>query len=518
MTTVTSPSRLLTTPHGDQIHPCWVKNEYDLAVLLNAVLKGYARPVESRFPEGTRKECVVSGLWCIVLPSAGKISRWTDGVIWSPSRIHGNFLIYRQVNFSQPRDPALRIQREHQTGPYSPALNLKKSKKALDHARSSVPVTHRDHDYLTTVYDRTIVASWNDNTEFTLDGMCKKTIQVFFHTDYRLISYYNPLDAHSGALPRASEVPAYRDLEMDEELLNNARWVHGSKVKSRQREGLLKDLFRESPPATTQPAEFSAVSEFSDDETAPELVPPPLSPPSRSVPSSVTYTEDSSLPLNIGSPTSSSSSSASSICPESHWNAGLQAPMLMALPAQLQAAVPVSTSTRTSYSTVQSDGEPPVMRISRSSRVHGMQQQQPSAGYSYEINRAFLKPVSNPVHPYAPSMLQDQQTQVYDYGYEYSYDYHQLPPAPKTTTFSPASEYTYPLTNPSAYSSYTPLTVATNCSFPVQSACSSTSTSPTSYYPVAHDSVVDSGSYKHLHLPTYSVYNTQPVAFDPRST
>lgn len=57
-----------------------------------------------------------------------------------------------------------------------------------------------------------------------------QTMRVRLHgIDYRVVSYYNTLDAHNGTLPRASEVPLYRDLEMDPDMWQNALWVTESK-------------------------------------------------------------------------------------------------------------------------------------------------------------------------------------------------------------------------------------------------------------------------------------------------
>jgi len=56
-------------------------------------------------------------------------------------------------------------------------------------------------------------------------------VHVHVHpTDYRVTSYYNPLNPHNGIRRRAPYIPLYFNLEMGWDMLQNALWV----VKSEQ--------------------------------------------------------------------------------------------------------------------------------------------------------------------------------------------------------------------------------------------------------------------------------------------
>ena len=57
---------------------------------------------------------------------------------------------------------------------------------------------------------------------------------LYAEREYRLISYYNPKDAQTGVLPRASEVPMYACLETDPAMLANAKYCKTTKRERTQ--------------------------------------------------------------------------------------------------------------------------------------------------------------------------------------------------------------------------------------------------------------------------------------------
>ena len=96
-------------------------------------------------------------------------------------------------------------------------------------------------------YDHAIVGCWKDNTKFTKNGLCKKvhltSVSFRFHAtntsktfaflyeerEYRIVSYYNPMDVQSGSVPRASAVPMYASLETEPGMLANAKYLNNRK-------------------------------------------------------------------------------------------------------------------------------------------------------------------------------------------------------------------------------------------------------------------------------------------------
>lgn len=75
----------------------------DAAILFEACLQGRIPHVPRRPHDRERQDLIASGNVFIYEEHASGIKRWTDGVSWSPSRILGNFLIYRELEKPFPR-------------------------------------------------------------------------------------------------------------------------------------------------------------------------------------------------------------------------------------------------------------------------------------------------------------------------------------------------------------------------------------------------------------------------------
>ena len=83
---------LVPTFHG------FVQNSMDGLILFEACLSGKLHHVPRRPHDRERSQLIKSGNIFIYEENASGIKRWTDGVAWSPSRILGNFLIYRELD------------------------------------------------------------------------------------------------------------------------------------------------------------------------------------------------------------------------------------------------------------------------------------------------------------------------------------------------------------------------------------------------------------------------------------
>ena len=73
----------------------FIKTLEDAMLLINSVETGHCPPVQQRLSQAERR-AIRSGscfVWC---QEESNISRWTDGLCWSASRIHGHFLVYKQ--------------------------------------------------------------------------------------------------------------------------------------------------------------------------------------------------------------------------------------------------------------------------------------------------------------------------------------------------------------------------------------------------------------------------------------
>jgi hypothetical protein len=74
----------------------------DALILFEAYLTGYLNRVPRRPYDRERNQLIRSGCVFIYEESASGIKRWTDGVIWSPSRVLGNFLVCRELDKPPP--------------------------------------------------------------------------------------------------------------------------------------------------------------------------------------------------------------------------------------------------------------------------------------------------------------------------------------------------------------------------------------------------------------------------------
>jgi hypothetical protein len=106
-TTLTvQPRRSSGVPHpahgtNSCMEPTWsgfIHSTWDALVVLEACLSGILHHIPRRPHDRERANIITSGNVFIYEENASGIKRWTDGVTWSPSRIMGNFLVYRELN------------------------------------------------------------------------------------------------------------------------------------------------------------------------------------------------------------------------------------------------------------------------------------------------------------------------------------------------------------------------------------------------------------------------------------
>lgn len=82
----------------------WIETTGDALLIFEAARRGVIPRVTRRLVESERK-MITSGSVFVFDEAESGIKRWTDGFFWSPSRILGNFLLYRET---EKRGAALR--------------------------------------------------------------------------------------------------------------------------------------------------------------------------------------------------------------------------------------------------------------------------------------------------------------------------------------------------------------------------------------------------------------------------
>lgn len=186
-----------------------VRDINDALILFQLAVDGELKLVQQRLSEEDRNRLIKSGNIFIFKESSG-IRRWTDSVSWSPSRIVGNFLVYREVKKDESghrRDIS---------------KNRSRSIGYRDRERSRSPKRPELCRMVTKRPDPALVGSLADSEHFKEGGLVKRTITAKFKNDtYHLVSYYTLEDAEDCRLPQISHNPNYTGLEIHQDLINS---------------------------------------------------------------------------------------------------------------------------------------------------------------------------------------------------------------------------------------------------------------------------------------------------------
>ncbi|KAK8221069.1 Gti1/Pac2 family-domain-containing protein [Phyllosticta capitalensis] len=147
------------------MQPTWhgfVHTTQDALTIIEACLNGTLIHCPRRPHDRERANLIRSGSVFVYEESTSGIKRWTDGLSWSPSRIMGNFLVYRELE-----------------RPFPPG-----EKKRANRARNK------------NSKDRKITGSLVDSYDFKRGGLLKRTLSVTVNgCTHHLIAYYTIEDA-----------------------------------------------------------------------------------------------------------------------------------------------------------------------------------------------------------------------------------------------------------------------------------------------------------------------------------
>src|SRR6195952_5636341 len=97
-----------------------VATTQDALILFEGCLQGHLSHVPRRPHDRERSTLIRSGSVFIYEENASGIKRWTDGVTWSPSRILGNFLVYRELDKPFPPGEKKRAMKKQARRPSRP--------------------------------------------------------------------------------------------------------------------------------------------------------------------------------------------------------------------------------------------------------------------------------------------------------------------------------------------------------------------------------------------------------------
>ena len=173
-------------------------------MLFEACLNGTLSHVPRRPHDRERGSLIKSGCVFIYEENASGIKRWTDGVAWSPSRILGNFLVYRELVKPFPPGEKKKANKRNKrmTKPGEPYPRSGSGDTPLSPTtpvRSDVGTENRESE-------RALIGSLVDSYGFKEGGLVKKTMSVTVHgVQHHLVSYYRIDDALNGTLTPPSK-------------------------------------------------------------------------------------------------------------------------------------------------------------------------------------------------------------------------------------------------------------------------------------------------------------------------
>ncbi|KAJ7855764.1 Gti1/Pac2 family-domain-containing protein [Mycena olivaceomarginata] len=182
--------------------------------LIHAARQGVIPRVTRRLNDAERRTMIKSGAVFVFSVEESGIKRWTDGLLWSPSRIVGNFLVYREIN-----------ERTNSRGSHKKLYLIGEPARALSVGLSSLARLHNALTAIAGLQD-------SENGTFKPNGLIKKTITVTIDgSDLHLISYYTSADQHSGKFKRPSSRPDIMGLHMDPRLFRATNFRVPPKVE-----------------------------------------------------------------------------------------------------------------------------------------------------------------------------------------------------------------------------------------------------------------------------------------------
>ncbi|KAI0860976.1 Gti1/Pac2 family-domain-containing protein [Xylaria cubensis] len=196
----------------------------DALILFEATLRGVLSHVPRRPHDRERSHLIRSGHVFIYEEHSSGIKRWTDGVPWSPSRILGNFLLYRELDKPFQPGEKKRANKRSKTEGVTKNTNNHRANSISTFgpgALTSNAMTGRADDMINGGdAERAFIGSLVDSYQFKEDGLIKKTISVMHKgVQHHLVSYYSLDDVRARRLRTVKMTPGLQNIVPSNSLL-----------------------------------------------------------------------------------------------------------------------------------------------------------------------------------------------------------------------------------------------------------------------------------------------------------
>ncbi|TVY33766.1 Global transcription regulator [Lachnellula subtilissima] len=199
-----------------------IASTQDALLLFEACLSGAMNHVARRPHDRERAGLIQSGNVFIYEEHSSGIKRWTDGVPWSPSRILGNFLVYRELERPFPPGEKKRAMKRGKKSPGISKAQVPFVASGISHNTGNgyVPVSSAT-SYLDTPTsnslsketERSLIGSLVDSYGFKDEGLVKKTVSVTVGgVSHHLVSYYSVADVMNNRLQTPSKDPTFQHI------------------------------------------------------------------------------------------------------------------------------------------------------------------------------------------------------------------------------------------------------------------------------------------------------------------
>ena len=193
-----------------------IASTQDALLLFEACLGGALNHVARRPHDRERASLIKSGNVFIYEEHSSGIKRWTDGVPWSPSRILGNFLVYRELERPFPPGEKKRAMKRSKRSPGiskapEPYGILSNGYNAASAAASTFEPANSTS--LSKETERSLIGSLVDSYGFKDEGLVKKTVSVTVGgISHHLVSYYTVADVMNNKFSTPSKDPRFQHI------------------------------------------------------------------------------------------------------------------------------------------------------------------------------------------------------------------------------------------------------------------------------------------------------------------
>ncbi|EKM51418.1 uncharacterized protein PHACADRAFT_263532 [Phanerochaete carnosa HHB-10118-sp] len=203
----------------------WIETTGDALLILEAARRGLIPRVTRRLVDSERK-MITSGSVFVFDEDESGIKRWTDGFFWSPSRILGNFLLYRETEKRGAGHRSARAEREANEEYVQETIKTENG-QSLSRPKGESARLGIDRQR-----ERSLVGSLTNSYKFKPSGLMKKTFSLTIGgVAQHLISYYKVEDVEQGRLRSPSTLPELASLDISPEYLDKTHFRNPPKVE-----------------------------------------------------------------------------------------------------------------------------------------------------------------------------------------------------------------------------------------------------------------------------------------------